>query len=162
MYYGNGLASSKDSPSETDSNNFGVGLIFASNGNLIEENKIGGNVNGVYIDSNGDVHNVIPRNIIAGNPPGQVSTEFGVKIGADIQDQSKPGTNTFEDNFCLTYVGSMQPSPCPSVSKPEDDADRQEREIAAFGRNRLAFPQARLVNAVFRYSSGAPSRTAGP
>jgi hypothetical protein len=154
-YYGNGLASSKDSPSATNSNNFGVGLINASNDNVVEENKIGGNVNGVYIDSNGDVGNVIRRNVIAGNPPAQVSSDYGASVGADIQDMSTPGTNTFEDNFCLTYAGSLEHAPCPSISKPDSDEDRQQRNIAAFGRSRLAFPQALLINAVF-HTSGRP------
>jgi hypothetical protein len=160
-YYGNGLATSKDSPTATNSNNFGVGLVFTSNGNLVEENKIGGNVNGVYIDSNGNVGNVIRRNIIAGNPPGQVSTDYGASVGADIQDMSTPGTNTFEDNFCLTYAGSLEHAPCPNISKPDRDEDRQDRDIAAFSRKRLAFPQASLVNAVFHQSSRALPKTAG-
>jgi hypothetical protein len=119
-YYGNGLATSKDSAASTNSNNFGVGLVFASNDNLVEENKIGGNVNGVYIDANGDVGNVIRSNTVVGNPPGQVSTTFGAGIGADIQDMSAPGANTFEDNRCLTYVGSTVPAPCPRVPKGDD------------------------------------------
>ncbi len=160
-YYGNGLATSKDSPSATNSNNFGVGLIFASNDNVVEENKIGGNVNGVYIDSNGDVGNVIRRNTIAGNPAGQVSTEFGTLIGADIQDMSTPGTNTFEDNFCLTYAGSIAQAPCPDISKQDSDEDQQQRDIAAFERSRLAFPQARLINAVLSQSSRALPKTLG-
>lgn len=119
-YYGNGLATSKDSPTSTHSNNFGIGLVFASNGNVVEGNKLGGNVNGVYIDAHGDVGNVIRSNIVIGNPPGQVSTEFGASIGADIQDMSAPGANTFEDNRCLTYAGAAEPAPCPSIPKDDD------------------------------------------
>ena len=95
-------------------------MNFGSNDNVVEENKIGGNVNGVYIDANGDAGNLIRKNIAVGNPPGQVSTEFGASIGADIQDMSTPGTNTFEDNRCLTYAGAVVPSPCPSLSKEGD------------------------------------------
>ena len=125
-YYGNGLATSKDSPASTNSNNFGVGLVFGSNNNTIEENKIGGNVNGVYIDANGNAGNVIRRNIVMGNPPAQVSTEFGASIGADIQDMSTPGSNTFEGNRCLTYAGAAVPAPCPKI--PDDDgAEAQYR-----------------------------------
>ena len=118
-YYGNGLATSKDSPASTNSNNFGVGLNFGSNNNTVEENKIGGNINGVYIDANGNAGNVIRRNVALGNPPAQVSVEFGAAIGADIQDMSTPGTNTFEDNRCLTYAGAAVPAPCPRI--PGDD-----------------------------------------
>jgi parallel beta-helix repeat protein len=148
MYFGNGLATSKNSADATNSNNFGVGLVGKSSDNLIEKNQIGGNLNGVYIDSSGDAGNVVRRNVIAGNPPAQVSTTFGVAIGADIQDMSSPGSNVFEDNRCLTYAGAGA-SPCPSVGKPGDEEDSELRDMADFGRNRLAFPHARLVDAVF-------------
>ena len=126
-YYGNGLATSKDSSTSTNSNNFGVGLVFGSNDNVIEENRIGGNMNGVYIDPNGNAGNIIRSNTVVGNPPVQVSTEFGASIGADIQDMSAPGTNTIEDNRCLTYAGATVPAPCPRV--PNDgDVEAQYRE----------------------------------
>ena len=159
VYSGNGSAHSTF-PSGT-SNNFGVGLVGTSKDNLIEKNKIGGNLNGVLLASTTQGGNVIRRNIIAGNPPAQVSTEFGASIGADIQDLSAPGTNTFEDNRCLTYAGPMQPAPCPSIAKPNDDEDRQERDVAAFGRNRLAFPRARLLDAVFHSGLRALPNAAG-
>ena len=149
VYSGNGSALST-LPTGA-SNNFGVGLVGTSKDNLIEKNKIGGNLNGVLIAAPTQGGNVIRRNIIVGNPPVQVSKEFGASIGADIQDLSAPGTNTFEDNRCLTYVGAG-PSPCPNVGKPQNGEDREQEDVAAFGRNRLAFPQARLVNAVFHLS----------
>jgi hypothetical protein len=121
----------------------------------VEKNKIGGNLNGVLIMHSTQGGNVIRRNTIAGNPPVQVSAEFGVAIGADIQDLSTPGTNTFEDNHCLTYAGSMAPAPCPSISKPNSDEDQQERDIAVFSRKRLALPRPLLVSAVF-HPSGRP------
>jgi parallel beta-helix repeat protein len=115
-YYGNGAAKSKNSPTAPNSNNFGVGLVGSSKDNLIENNKIGGNLNGVYIAS--PAGNVIRRNIIAGNPPVQVSDSFGKSIGADIQDESPMGTdNTFEENYCLTYAGKTDPAPCPNISE---------------------------------------------
>jgi hypothetical protein len=153
VYSGNGAVPSTFSSGAT-SNNFGVGLVGTSKDNLIEKNKIGGNLNGVLIASSTQGGNIIRRNLIAGNPPVQVSNEFGTSVGADIQDRSTPGANTFEDNRCLTYMGSVEPAPCPSISKLDDDEDRQEREIAAFGRSRLALPQARLINAVFHPGGG--------
>ena len=160
VYSGNGSATST-LPSGA-SNNFGVGLVGTSKDNLIEKNKIGGNLNGILIAAPTQGGNVIRRNIIVGNPPVQVSKEFGGSIGADIQDLSAPGTNTFEDNRCLTYAGSMQPAPCPSISKPDNDEDRQERDMAAIGRNRLAFPQGRLIDAVFHGSLWPLPNAAGP
>jgi len=158
-FYGNGSATSKDSPSATNSNNYGLGLFGASQNNLIEKNEIGGNINGLYLGAELETQglptgNIIRRNVILGNPPVQVSIDHGKAIGADIQDMSAPGSNTFEDNRCLTYAGQTAPAPCPNISK-SDDEERQEQDIAAFGQNRLAWPQARLVNAVFHWS-GSP------
>lgn len=104
-------------------------MVFGSNNNVIEENRIGGNMNGVYIDPNGNAGNIIRSNTVVGNPPVQVSTEFGASIGADIQDMSAPGTNTIEDNRCLTYAGATVPAPCPRVSN-DGDAEAQYRENA--------------------------------
>jgi hypothetical protein len=158
-YYGNGLATSKDAISSTNSNNFGVGLVFGSNGNLIEENKIGGNVNGVYIDSMGDTGNKIRRNVITGNPSAQTSVDYGASVGADIQDMSTPGTNVFEDNICLTYAGALEHPPCPNISKTGSDEAWQALAAAAFGSS-MEFPQARLSNAVFHQNSAVPPKTA--
>jgi hypothetical protein len=158
-YYGNGLATSKDTPTSTNSNNFGVGLVFGSVANLIEENKIGGNVNGVYIDTNGDTGNTIRRNIISGNPSAQTSTDYGASIGADIQDMSTPGTNVFEDNICLTYAGALEHPPCPNISKTGSDEAREALAAAAFGPS-LEFPRAHFANAVFHQNSAALPKTA--
>src|SRR6202022_222695 len=151
-FYGNGSATSKSSPSDPNSNNFGLGLIGTSSNNLVEKNKIGGNINGVYLGRGGNViGNTIRRNIIAGNPPVQVSKDFGASIGADIQNLSTPGANTFEDNRCLTYAGAG-PSPCLNVGKPQNDEDAEKEDVATFSRKRLVFPHARLVDAVFHPS----------
>jgi hypothetical protein len=165
-FYGNGAATSKFSPSDPNSNNFGLGLFATSQYNLIEKNKIGGNINGIYLDRAGKtggnvIGNVIRRNVILGNPPAEAIREFGASIGADIQDFSAPGTNTFEDNRCLNYSGSEPQDPCSSIARPDDEEERRERDIAAFGYHRLAFPQARLVNAVFHQSNHALPKTAG-
>ena len=160
VYSGNGAVPSTFSSGAT-CNNFGVGLVGTSKDNLIEKNKIGGNLNGVLIASSTEGGNVIRRNLIAGNPPVQVSNEFGASVGADIQDRSTPGANTFEDNRCLTYMGSAEPAPCPSISKPDNDEDQQERDMVAFGRNRLAFPRARLIDAVFHGDARPLSNAAG-
>jgi parallel beta-helix repeat protein len=97
-------------------NDFGVGLLFGSSGNRVEDNTIGGNTNGVLIHGNAS-GNTIRGNIIAGNPPSQVSRTFGASIGADIKDESTgagTGTrNTIEKNWCITYIGPG-PAPCPN------------------------------------------------
>ena len=128
-FYGNGAATSK--ANATTSNNFGLGLLGVSQDNLIENNKVGGNVNGVYLGGGGQVTgNVIRHNVIAGNPPAQVIVTFGRPIGADIQNFAPAGTNTFDDNYCLTYAGAG-PSPCPDVrinrENGENGDDRPSR-----------------------------------
>lgn len=155
FYGGNGNSSSTlvTPGGATIFNNFGVGLVGASKENLIEKNKIGGNLNGVLIMSTAQ-GNVVRRNIIAGNPPGSVTSASG----ADIQDLSAAGANTFEDNRCVNYSGLTLTNPC-TISKSDDED--QDREIAFFGRNRLAFPQARLLNAVFHLAPAAFPRAAG-
>lgn len=95
------------------SNNFGVGLVGTSKDNLIEKNRIGGNLNGVYIGSMTQGGNIIRGNIIFGNPPAQISKEFGASIGKDIQEVPHIGVDTFEHNHCLTYAGNTSPAPCP-------------------------------------------------
>lgn len=157
-FYGNGAATSKSSPSAPNSNNFGLGLLGVSQDNLIENNKIGGNINGVYLGGGGNVTgNIIRRNVILGNPPAEAVREFGVPIGADIQDFSPAGTNTFEDNRCLTYSGAG-PSPCPNVGKPGEDAGQEA--VAAFIRNRLA-TEARVFHAVYHPNSPFLPKAAG-
>jgi hypothetical protein len=102
------------------SNDFGIGLIGNSSGNVIEDNSIGGNVNGVLIQANA-AGNVIRRNVIAGNPPSQISRLFGALVGFDVKDESAaPGSsarNTIERNWCVTYSGPG-PAPCPSLPGP--------------------------------------------
>jgi hypothetical protein len=143
------------------SNNFGLGLIGTSSDNLVEENKIGGNFNGIYLGPTIKGGNIFRRNVIVGNPPVQISSLFGASVGFDIRDRSNPalGTNIFEDNRCLTYAGAG-PSPCPNVGKPQDDEDAEGREVAAFARHRVVFPQARLVNAVFHTGRPLPKLAA--
>jgi hypothetical protein len=94
-------------------NDFGVGLVGTSSGNVIEENDIGGNINGILLFPL-TARNVIRRNVIAGNPPVQVSATAGSPIGVDVRDASPPGANTFTDNHCITYEGATVPAPCPN------------------------------------------------
>lgn len=99
---------------------FGVGFEGSSTGNQVEESDIGGNSNGVlFFNTSSD--NVIRRNIIAGNPPGQVRKTFVAtnQQGADIAFRSTftGANNVIEDNYCLTYIpgGGPATAPCPNV-----------------------------------------------
>lgn len=108
------------------SNDFGVGLVGNSSGNVIEDNSIGGNISGVLIQANA-VGNVIRRNVIAGNPPSQISRASGPLIGFDIKDESVvPGSgsrNTIERNWCITYSGPG-PAACPNFPGPGPSDNR--------------------------------------
>jgi hypothetical protein len=113
------------------SNDFGVGLVGPSSGNVIEDNSIGGNINGVLIQA-GAVYNVIRRNVIAGNPPSQISRNSGPLIGFDVKDEStvdgSGSRNQFTQNWCVTYSGPG-PAVCPSFPGPprgDDDDDDDE------------------------------------
>jgi parallel beta-helix repeat protein len=101
-----------------NNDDFGIGLIFGSSGNLIENNTVGGNTNGVLIQATA-TGNTIRRNIIAGNPPSQISRDYGTTIGADVRDESiAPASgerNTLQENWCVTYTGPG-PSPCPNLT----------------------------------------------
>lgn len=93
-------------------NDFGVGLTGTSSDNVIEENSIGGNIDGVLLFP-ATAGNLIRRNVIAGNPPVQVAVSAGTPVGVDIRDASPPGTNTFRENHCIKYEGATVPAPCP-------------------------------------------------
>jgi hypothetical protein len=97
-------------------NDFGVGLVGTSSNNVIEDNSIGGNINGILLFPL-TAGNLIRRNIIAGNPPVQVSVTAGTPVGVDIRDASAPGANSFQENLCITYEGATTPPPCPNFPR---------------------------------------------
>ena len=116
QFYGNGSIALGPPQVPTTPNDFGVGLVGTSSGNVIEENSIGGNINGVLLYPL-TARNLIRRNIIAGNPPVQLSATSGTPVGVDIRDASPPGANTFEENHCITYEGTTLPAPCPRFTR---------------------------------------------
>jgi len=103
-YSGNGLAA--------PNNDFGVGILGGSDGNVIEENSLNGNTNGIWIAATAGSGNVVRRNIIAGNPP----VQLGATGGVDIRHNA-PAVIKFEDNLCITYLGTATPAPCPNLPK---------------------------------------------
>ena len=86
--------------------------------NLIEDNTILGNANGIYLAA-GVAGNVIRDNFVAGNPPVQVSVSVPASSGWDIRNLAAPDANTFADNFCLTSINAA----CPAL----DDIHRRLR-----------------------------------
>jgi hypothetical protein len=103
---GNGYSN----PSEND---FGI-LVGIGNNNLIEKNTSVGNTVGIRVGPTA-VRNVIIENVVVGNPPIQISNSFPATaaLRADIRDQSPAGANSFEKNYCLTYIGPG-PALCPN------------------------------------------------
>jgi hypothetical protein len=89
-------------------NDFGVGLVGISSGNIIEENGIGGNISGILVAPTA-VGNLIRKNVIVGNPPVQLGSP---PVGFDIRNLSPPGANRFEENLCITSTGFP---PCPNL-----------------------------------------------
>ena len=81
---------------------------------MIEHNEVLGNTNGIVVAA-GAHGNVFVRNVIVGNPPIQESNSFPAgPAGVDIRNEAVAGTNTFEDNVCLTGVNA----PCPDLGRP--------------------------------------------
>ena len=115
-FFGNGSIFPGPPPAAVP-NDFGVGLVGSSSGNIIEENGIGGNVNGLALfplsAALTPTGNLIRKNVIVGNPPMEVSADNPAinPVGADIRDFSATGSNRFEENLCITYTGAS-PSPC--------------------------------------------------
>jgi len=112
---------------------FGLGFEGSSSDNVVEENDLGGNTNGVMF-FNTSSNNLIRRNIIAGNPAAQVVKAFTLanQQGADItfRPNFAGANNVFEDNFCLTYLRGSGPAtaPCPNLRTQgvEESANRPD------------------------------------
>ena len=100
-------------------NDFGVGLVGSSSGNIIEENGIGGNINGLAlfpIGTSTPTGNLIRKNVIVGNPPMEVSAANATitPVGADIRDFSA-GVEHVRGEPLHHVHGAGQPT---SVSQP--------------------------------------------
>jgi parallel beta-helix repeat protein len=96
--------------------NFGIGLLAGGN-NLIEENIVTGNVTGIRINAAASA-NIFRGNVIAGNPPIVVANTVPeiTASGFDIMNLSAAGTNTFENNTCVTSMNA----PCGSLKSEMD------------------------------------------
>jgi len=95
-------------------NNFGIGLVTASDtGNVIEDNAVLGNSNGIFLAA-GVAGNTIRRNLIVGNTPVQVSLDHPSASGVDIKNLADDGANLFRGNRCLTAINA----PCPALGRP--------------------------------------------
>jgi len=76
-----------------------------TNNNIVEDNTILGNSNGLYLTA-GVQGNIIRRNLIAGNPGVQTDVDSPSDEGADILNQANAGDNVFVGNVCMTAVNA--------------------------------------------------------
>ena len=100
---GNGYAEPAD--------DFGIGLVGTPSGNVIEQNNVSGNTNGIYIGA-GAVDNIVRENVVVGNPAIQ-SARPGVQA-MDILNLAPEGRTKFERNVCVTALNA----PCPALTRP--------------------------------------------
>ena len=103
--YGNGFSSPAD--------DFGIGLQGTASGNVIEENTVSGNTNGIRIDAP-TRDNVIRDNIVVGNPAIQSANTQPTAQAVDILNLAPADQTRFERNVCVTSVNA----PCPAIAKP--------------------------------------------
>lgn len=100
---GNGYSAQND--------NFGIGVEgTGSNDNIVEDNTMVGNTNGLFLTATVQ-GNVIRRNVIIGNPPVQMELDHTANNGFDIKNLAPPGLNSFTGNVCLTAMNAPCPAP---------------------------------------------------
>ncbi len=93
---------------------FGIGVLDGGQDNVIDENTIAGNTNGLYITA-GARNTRVRDNVIVGNPAIQVGNTQPAARALDIVNLAPPGETKFERNVCVTGVNA----PCPVVVPPE-------------------------------------------
>lgn len=98
--HGNGYAEPAD--------DFGIGVIDGGNDNVIEENNVSGNTNGLFITA-GARNTIVRDNVIVGNPGIQIGNFRPEARHADILNLAPAGQTYFERNVCVTGVNA----PCP-------------------------------------------------
>jgi parallel beta-helix repeat protein len=96
--------------------NFGIGLPAAiDTGNIVEENTILGNTNGIFL-APGVKGNFFRGNLVIGNPPVQVSVDNASTSGVDVKNLADPGANSFEGNVCGTAINARCSPVGPSLT----------------------------------------------
>jgi parallel beta-helix repeat protein len=101
--HGNGYSDPPD--------DFGIGLVGGASGNVIEENLVTGNTNGIYIAA-AVGKNVVRENTVVGNPPVQVANTRPDARALDIVNLAPATQTDFDRNRCLTALNA----PCPAVA----------------------------------------------
>ena len=92
---------------------FGIGVVGSASGNVLDENTVIGNTNGILLGS-GSRDTKVRDNTVVGNPPIQVGNTRPDARAVDILNLSASGQTTFQDNVCVTSVDA----PCPVTWTP--------------------------------------------
>jgi parallel beta-helix repeat protein len=92
-------------------------VIGTASGNVLDENTIIGNTNGILLGP-GSRETKVRDNTVVGNPPIQVGNVRPDARAVDILNLSASGQTTFERNVCVTSVDA----PCPVTwTPPQND-----------------------------------------
>jgi parallel beta-helix repeat protein len=89
-------------------------VIDGGEDNVIDENTISGNTNGLYITA-GARNTLVRENVIVGNPPIQVGNTRPDARALDIVNMAPPGETTFQRNVCITAFNA----PCPILQRQQ-------------------------------------------
>jgi parallel beta-helix repeat protein len=101
--HGNGYSEPAD--------DFGIGIQGGASGNVIEENTITGNTNGIYIATAAGADNVVRENVAVGNPAIQSAATRPTVQAVDILNLAPDGRVRFERNACITAVNAPCATP---------------------------------------------------
>lgn len=101
--HGNGYSEPAD--------DFGIGIQGGASGNVIEENRITGNTNGIYIAAAAGADNLVRENVAVGNPGIQTGVTRPAVQAVDILNLAPAGRVTFERNACITSVNAPCATP---------------------------------------------------
>ena len=89
---------------------FGIGLVGTANGNVVEENLVTANTNGIYIAA-AVGRNTVRANTVLGNPAIQsIGTRPEVRA-LDIVNLSPANQTVLDRNRCVTSLNA----PCPVI-----------------------------------------------
>ena len=97
--HGNGYSDPAD--------DFGIGMQGGASGNVIEENTMSGNTNGIYIAAAVGADNLVRENLAIGNPGIQTGVTRPAAQAVDILNLAPAGRVTFERNACITSVNAQ-------------------------------------------------------
>ena len=91
-------------------------MIGSGSGNVIEENMVSGNTQGIFIGA-GARETVLRSNVVIGNPGIQTGNSHPDARTADIVNLAPAGQTKFERNVCVSGVNA----PCPIITRPPQD-----------------------------------------